>query len=376
MNQATNTPAATAAPPILSICVPTYKRAHLLRMMLRAVLPQIRESNGAAELWVCDNASPDETAQVVEAARALGPVSYARNARNLGFHGNIVRLASELARGDYVWVLGDDDLVTPGSVRRLIDTLRANQMMDSFYLNYGIARYPDDWPEAAVGGYTGTVRRLHVDTRQDRRVPQWKEFLHPDRDLGTAMFACITRRTIWVNYWKEHSVDPPTAKTTTAVFPHSVMWAQTIMERPSYFVGEPASICFYGSQSWSADPSFVHSYTHLLRVYQRHGLAGAHLKECERGVFTHIECPLTRLLRDPTNSPSKTIAAYLVSGWRCGIAWRVLTRAIRCADRPWLISKSLGAIGKLNRHILLFDPWKPIAGAQRQQLGGNNPVDA
>src|SRR4030095_6701459 len=99
--------------PLLSICIPTYNRAERLRVMLQAVLPQVAAHADKVELWISDNASSDHTPQVVADAHVLGPLQYSRNSSNLGIVGNLITLTSELARGEFVWGLGDDDLLRP-----------------------------------------------------------------------------------------------------------------------------------------------------------------------------------------------------------------------------------------------------------------------
>jgi glycosyltransferase involved in cell wall biosynthesis len=350
--------------PLLSICIPTYNRAHLLRVALETLLPQVRECGDLVEVWISDNASSDNTAEVVEGARALGPLHYSRNASNLGFHGNTVKLTTELARGGYVWVLGDDDLLMPGMVGRILNTIQANQGMEAFYLNYGIAQYPEDWPANSVGGYTGKLRKLHLDSEQDHIVRQWKELIHHETDLCTELFAQIVRRAIWVDYWSRHSVDPPAGDTMRAVYPHSVMWAETIMNKPCYYMGQAASVCFYGSQWYTESfrDIIVFHYVRLLRFYHQMGLAGTQLRKCERGVLSFCESPLRHLLADRSRPALGTLVRFMAGGWPYGRAWIVAAKAVRGADRPWVISMLLGCLGKGNKLFRLFDPWKPRPG--------------
>jgi glycosyltransferase involved in cell wall biosynthesis len=361
MNAETLTTEPSASRPLLSVCIPTYNRGHLLRVTLQTLLPQVKQAGDLVEVWISDNASPDNTAEVVEESRALGPLHYSRNTSNLGYHGNTVKLSTQLARGDYVWVLGDDDLLMPGTIRRILDTIQANREIEAFYLNYGIAQYPDDWPVNCFDGYTGKLRKLHIDSVQDRWVPHWKEFIRPDKDLCTEMFCQIVRRDIWVDYWSRHSVDQPGADTTKAVYPHSAMWAETIMNKPSYYIGEPATVCFYGSQWYteSIPDIIVFNNTQLFKLYHKMGLSDIQLQECERGVFTFCEGALGKMLSDQSRPALRTVARFLATGWRYPTAWKVLARSIRRANRPWLISKLLGGLGKVNRLLRFSEPWKP-----------------
>src|SRR5689334_21288350 len=116
-------------PPLLSICVPTYNRADRLRVMLQAVLPQVAEHSPEVELWISDNASSDETAKVIEESKHLGPFNYSRNSTNIGLISNLIKCATELARGEFVWLLGDDDLLCPNGLSHVVRALRENRAL-------------------------------------------------------------------------------------------------------------------------------------------------------------------------------------------------------------------------------------------------------
>ncbi len=99
----------SAPAPRITVALPTYNAAHWLPGAIDSVLAQdFRDF----ELLVLDNASTDGTAAVM--ARYQDPrVVYRVNDRNLGFAGN-VHQGCRLARGDYVVILGADDILLPG----------------------------------------------------------------------------------------------------------------------------------------------------------------------------------------------------------------------------------------------------------------------
>jgi abequosyltransferase len=92
----------------LSICIPTYNRAFYLTSCLESL------SSIAPELWPCievvvsDNASTDNTLEIVEQFKQRFPIRYFRNETNIGGERNI-HAATERATAPYAWVLGDDD---------------------------------------------------------------------------------------------------------------------------------------------------------------------------------------------------------------------------------------------------------------------------
>ena len=125
-------------PPTLSLCLPTYKRARLLDQALRAVLEQITpQMASAVEVVVLDNASPDETPQVVEKALAdfpQVPARFVRRPENIGPDANFLDAVVQ-ARGEFVFLLSDDDVLLPGAVKKLLALIAAHPNFDAFALN-------------------------------------------------------------------------------------------------------------------------------------------------------------------------------------------------------------------------------------------------
>jgi glycosyltransferase involved in cell wall biosynthesis len=327
--------------------------------MLQAALPQVKECGDLVELCVCDNASPDSTQEVVEESRALGPLKYWRNESNLGFHGNIVKLTTKLAQGEYVWLLGDDDLLLPGAVVRVLETLKGNRSLDAFWANYRIAYYPADWPSECIGGFDGSYLRLNVESTENRIVDRWQQFLRPESELCTAMMAHIIRRRIWVEYWSGRPVSKPKARTLESIFPHNLMFADTLMRRPGYFIGQPVLSVFFGSATYvSINPIiWLFIYPQLLHYYHKNGLAGEQWKDCVQQVFANRRWMLVECLRDESKSALGTVISYLRGGWRYAIAWKTLAQAVRGSGRPWLLNSVLWTVGKLNKLLRFGDLW-------------------
>ena len=106
--------------PLVSIAVPTYNRASLLPHALTSIL---RQSHASLEVIVCDNASSDGTAEVVERfARDDPRVRLQRSASNVGAWKNF-ELGLLLARAEYFMWAADDDLWEPELVTALVNLL-------------------------------------------------------------------------------------------------------------------------------------------------------------------------------------------------------------------------------------------------------------
>jgi hypothetical protein len=98
--------------PTMSVCIPTFNRAEMLRGAIASVLAQSLED---FELVISDNASTDHTHDVVTAIRDPR-VRYVRQPANVGAVQNFNRCLA-LARGNYVALFHDDDLMLPDNLR-------------------------------------------------------------------------------------------------------------------------------------------------------------------------------------------------------------------------------------------------------------------
>lgn len=123
--------------PLLSICIPTYNRAHYLKECLECITCQFvdKEVLDQVEVVVSDNASPDNTKKLVEGfQRKHNNIQYFRNDSNLGFDRNVDSALTK-ATGDFRWTLGDDDFLKQNSIRFVIDIIKKNTDVGAFCID-------------------------------------------------------------------------------------------------------------------------------------------------------------------------------------------------------------------------------------------------
>jgi hypothetical protein len=124
--------------PPVSVCIPTYNRS---RYLGEAVESALNQSLRDFELVVVDNCSTDETPEIAAAFAAKDPrVRYVRNPSNLGLVRNFNRCI-ELAAGEFVAILHDDDVYLPDMLATTVRALRAHP---EAAFAYGAAEEIDD----------------------------------------------------------------------------------------------------------------------------------------------------------------------------------------------------------------------------------------
>lgn len=107
--------------PLVCICVPTYNAAGTVRETLESILSQ-RYSN--LVVHISDNASTDDTLQVIE-AMADSRVTIHRHAENVGGEANFNRCI-QLAEGKYTAIFHADDVYEPDMLAKQVAFLEAN----------------------------------------------------------------------------------------------------------------------------------------------------------------------------------------------------------------------------------------------------------
>jgi abequosyltransferase len=104
----------------LSVCIPTYNFGAFIGETLESILPQVEEG---VEVVVLDGGSNDDTTAVVESFQQRYPsLRYERRDERGGIDRDIPRTI-DLARGEYCWLFGADDVMKPGAIGQMLKHL-------------------------------------------------------------------------------------------------------------------------------------------------------------------------------------------------------------------------------------------------------------
>ena len=105
----------------ISIVIPTYNRKENLKATLALITQQ---SLIGVEIIISDNASEYDLTDLKEQYKKNPHIIFFRNKFNVGLFANLFRVI-ELARGSYVWTLGDDDLPSVTAIADIRAAIRA-----------------------------------------------------------------------------------------------------------------------------------------------------------------------------------------------------------------------------------------------------------
>lgn len=111
--------------PKLSICMPTYNRAHLIERAIASV-SVLHDRGVDLEVIISDNASTDNTQEIVRRISQDFPyIRYFRNSQNFGSLVNY-QICLRRSRGNYALYLADDDTLIAEGVLSALEVLDAH----------------------------------------------------------------------------------------------------------------------------------------------------------------------------------------------------------------------------------------------------------
>lgn len=107
----------------LSICIPTYNFGKFIGQTLDSIIPNIRE---CVEVVILDGGSTDDTELVVAQRQDGFPqIKYHRQDFRGGIDRDIAKVVG-LAHGDYCWLFSADDIMIPGAVEKVLNSINSD----------------------------------------------------------------------------------------------------------------------------------------------------------------------------------------------------------------------------------------------------------
>jgi glycosyltransferase involved in cell wall biosynthesis len=231
------------------------------------------------EICVSDNHSTDSTADVVKNFSRDLKIKYFCQEKNLGFSKNFIKVVS-MAIGEFVWVMGDDDLLLTDSISKVINLIKANREVDFFYVNAFVA--PREYVVNKKIYYRSEAERsleLFSNIKNSEIVPFFK-LINPkySHDLLGGIYLSVFRRNKWnkevgqLSAYELYEENKFTNLQTT--FPHLIVFATAFSNSKSYHSAVPHIITREGAREWAPLYPIVRTLRLLeaLDVYRANGL--------------------------------------------------------------------------------------------------------
>ena len=179
----------------LSFCIPTMNRAEFIGETLKSIISQATDET---EIVIVDGGSTDNTEAIVDSYSQNFPrLRYVRSPNsgnqngkpsNSGFDLDCIH-AVEIARGDYCWLMTDDDLLVSGAVATVFDKMSNGAgliIVDAEVRNKDFSRIL-------------AVRRLTMRTDRVYEEGEFERLFVDVCDHLTFVGAIIIKRSEWLD---------------------------------------------------------------------------------------------------------------------------------------------------------------------------------
>jgi glycosyltransferase involved in cell wall biosynthesis len=265
----------------LTISIPTYNRAEHLANCLNSIILCNSQSDLKFQVCISDNNSTDDTEEVVRHAQSAIEIKYHKNTSNLGIPRNFLNVVS-MADGDFVWLIGDDDLLMPNAIYELYKLIDVHPTVDFFYVNtfhltteflenfpspFDTANLPKNMVPFSDYGIAGEINFL--------------DLINPkvSFDFLGGMFLSVFRKSHWernANVLDKNAImDSRTFSHFDNTFPHIKIFAHAFSSSTAYFNPSPLNVCLTGAREWAPMYPFIHSVrlVEALSEYRKNGLS-------------------------------------------------------------------------------------------------------
>ncbi len=265
---------------ILSICIPTYNRAYHLQRCLTTVSTAIADCKDSVEVCISDNGSTDCTQEVIKSFKNDFRLISHKNKENLGVARNIVK-SIEISSGEFIWLVGDDDLMPPNSICDVVKLIDANADVDFFYLNAYHLHINDLELCYKNGKFLDELNTLKKFSNYPRTSKlKFHQLISPkiSFDFLGGMFLSAFRKSLWLRGLPQLNDlllrDQRQFSSFDNTFPHVKVWAYAFKDSDVYFSSRPHIICLSGVREWTSLYPLISSVRlpEALDVYRASGL--------------------------------------------------------------------------------------------------------
>jgi glycosyltransferase involved in cell wall biosynthesis len=237
-------PLAATSNPTLSVCVSTYNRKQWLTLNIENFIRVSQKTNTDVELVVCDNCSDEPIDDIIKKYAGINSIRIYRNSANIGMLNNLAQTTS-YANGDYIWLIGDDDIIHPDALEDILAVIRAENPT-LINLNYNVNNEPAPANASYLPLYLESAQNYSLGTQSFSA--KIKHVTGLNENFYTAIYSFVVKRSYAWRIYHQKTSGQPFSSLQTCV-PTSKYILAEMMEEPGYWLNHP-SITVNANVSW------------------------------------------------------------------------------------------------------------------------------
>lgn len=226
----------------LSIAFPTYNGALYIQEALDSIISQLDDIDEEVEIVVSDNASTDNTCDIVKEYQKIYPnlITYYKNDENLGPDRNY-DLAVRRAKGEFVWLFSDDDKIRDSGINKVINVINKYPNIAAIFMNYE------------------SITPLNCS--QDCLCLNGNDFFYKTSFKNGLVSSNIIKKSIWENI--------ETSKYFYTNWIHFGVLTEALSTRPCFIVSYPFLLQIGAKEiRWGKNGSFFYVGLRLVKIFK------------------------------------------------------------------------------------------------------------
>tara|TARA_Y100001970_G_scaffold293483_1_gene440583 strand:- start:12945 stop:13937 length:993 start_codon:yes stop_codon:yes gene_type:complete len=264
---------------LLSICIPTFNRPKSLNNCLNSIAKQNIKKN--FEVCISDNCSKNDIKKIIKSYKNKFRIVYKRNKKNIGFAMNVLKV-SEMAKGRFIWFLGDDDMIMENALGFLLKKISQHEnKVDFFWINsaYLTADYINKFPKPFDIKLAPKKMETHSKLKENK-VLKFTDLIDHKIcfDFLGGFYVNCFRREKWENNLDvlnlKNMRDMKIWSNLDNTFFFIKVFFKSFKNSKAYFCAKPLSINTIGTREWGNFYPFVEIVLlpEILDYYRSQGL--------------------------------------------------------------------------------------------------------
>ena len=290
---------------LLSICIPTYNRPKHLENCLEAIFISKKNCKSLNfEVCISDNGSKHNIKSIIQKYKNKIDIKFNRFSRNFGITRNFLK-AVEMASGEFVWTIGNDDLILPKTLQTIEKLLNKNKDIDYYFMNAQILNVEFLQNFSHPFSTYNIPKKLNTFSKQKKnKIVNFWEVIDPDVafDFLLGMFLSMFRRKLWEQNLsclnKKRVNDKRWMSNSDNTFFNTMIFANAFKNSKAYIHGQPLCVCLQGVREWRKLELFVMAVRipEILDYYRSRGLPYWRYFYCKNFAIRNFASDMTKLI--------------------------------------------------------------------------------
>jgi len=265
----------------LSICIPNYNKPECLNNCLNSILKANENIKFEFEICISDNCSDSNIKEVIKPYKKILNINFNKNNKNLGLGANILKVV-EMAKGKFVWIIGNDDLLLPFALQKIDSLIQTNEDVDFFYINSFNLKSDFVFKSSQPFDTKDLPQQMNkFSKKEESKKVNFLDLIHPEisYDFLLGIFLSVFNRQKWKDNLKiidqKLIKDTRTYSTFENTCPHVKIFASAFSNSKAFFQAEPLSVNLQGQREWKDLYPFIEiiRIPEILEFYRKNGLS-------------------------------------------------------------------------------------------------------